>query len=122
PSCRAATSGPSAGTSPRSLLSSRLDGPDARPAVEEQPGAVAGDGHVLAVREREEAAAGARVGADDAVREAAGVDDAVDDRGRAGDASAEPERPLDGSRRGGDAVEDARVRAEVDASAQDSRR
>ena len=70
----------------------RLDRPHARVAVQEQPAPVAGDGHVLAVREPEHDAAAPRVDAGDAAPRRARVGDAGDDDRGARDRAARATR------------------------------
>src|SRR5207247_8014768 len=100
----------------------RLDRVEPRETMQEEATPVPRDGHEGSVGEAEHLPAGDRVHAVDPVLPVAEVGDAVDDRRRAGDRAACAERPDRPAARGGETVEAAVVRAEVDAPGPDRRR
>ena len=99
-----------------------LERPDPRVAVQQQAAAVPGDRDVLAVGEAEDHATGSYVDSHGAVSEVDQVGHAVDDHRCAGNGASDVDGPEQTSAScGRDAVEDAVVRAEDDASGPDRR-
>src|SRR5579862_6756856 len=100
-----------------SQRASGLDCVDPGISVQEQAHPVPRYWDVTAVPKVEDDVTRGRGDADDAVGEAPGIRDSVDDDCGAGDRAAGADLPEDPAARGGDAVEEAVVRAEEHASA-----
>src|SRR5206468_10075325 len=93
-----------------------LHAPDGLIAVEQEPPAVAGDRHVMTVREAEDDATAQDVHADRVPGEARSIGDAVHDHRFTGDAAAHAHGPQHASAAGGETVEDTVVGAEDDSA------